>query len=398
MGVNRSNHFRPQILRRYLGAVLLYLILIFTFGGCSHTRPYYRKDIAAAPRTVELSGDQIRARLLLIGDAGAPRDGEPVLQTLAEWVNMYPQKTMAVFLGDNIYPDGIPGVKDPAGQEEAKARLSAQINTVKGTAARALFIPGNHDWARGHPDGYRILKRQEDFVNILLPGADNFLPKDGCPGPVALDWEGVRIIVLDTQWWLHRLDRFENPCALNDSAAVLAELTRLLEGAGEREVVVVGHHPLASRGPHGGFFTWKDHLFPLTNLSKAAWLPLPVIGSLYPVGRRYWFKSRQDLFSQTYGEMIGQLNRAFAARKPLIYAAGHDHSLQVMEGASMAEYTLVSGAGSETKATEVGHKKETLFAHQHPGFMVIDFLNDGRILLRVAEPDAGSTLLAHWLR
>lgn len=84
MRVNRSNHFRPKLLRRYLGAVLIYIILIFTFGGCSHTRPYYRKDIAAAPRTVELSGDQLRARLLLIGDAGAPREGEPVLQTLAE--------------------------------------------------------------------------------------------------------------------------------------------------------------------------------------------------------------------------------------------------------------------------------------------------------------------------
>ena len=88
MGINRSNHFRPKILRRYLGALSIYLLLIFTLGGCSHTRPYYRKDIATAPRSVDVSADQLRARLLLIGDAGSPREGEPVLQTLAEWVNM----------------------------------------------------------------------------------------------------------------------------------------------------------------------------------------------------------------------------------------------------------------------------------------------------------------------
>jgi hypothetical protein len=71
---------------------------------------------------------------------------------------------------------------------------------------------------------------------------------------------------------------------------------------------------------------------------------------------------------------------------PLIYAAGHDHSLQLFEGRNGPRYTLVSGMGS--RASDVGHNRRTLFAHSNPlhgGFMEIDFLTDGSARLAVWE-------------
>ena len=100
--------------------------------------------------------------------------------------------------------------------------------------------------------------------------------------------------------------------------------------------------------------------------------------------------------------MINRLNKAFAVsgadKTPLlIYAAGHDHSLQVLKGRA-TDYLLVSGAGSNVKLSKVKHGKNTLFAHKHTGFMVIDFLENGKVVLRVVEPANKEVVFHHWLK
>lgn len=73
---------------------------------------------------------------------------------------------------------------------------------------------------------------------------------------------------------------------------------------------------------------------------------------------------------------------------PLVFAAGHDHNLQVFEGRNGPRFTLVSGMGS--RASAVGSNRRTLFAHSSPfhmGFMEIEFLNDGSARLGVWESD-----------
>jgi hypothetical protein len=73
---------------------------------------------------------------------------------------------------------------------------------------------------------------------------------------------------------------------------------------------------------------------------------------------------------------------------PLIYAAGHEHSIQVFERRHGPHYLVVSGLGSSDKATPVGHDGSSLFAHsdhERPGFVSVDFLRDGRVRLAVVE-------------
>src|SRR6185503_17202403 len=72
----------------------------------------------------------------------------------------------------------------------------------------------------------------------------------------------------------------------------------------------------------------------------------------------------------------------------LVYAAGHDHSLQVFRSARGPRWTLVSGLGSSAKASAVRHGGSTLFAHSDratPGFMELDFLTGGEVRLGVVE-------------
>jgi hypothetical protein len=84
--------------------------------------------------------------------------------------------------------------------------------------------------------------------------------------------------------------------------------------------------------------------------------------------------------------MRDSLESAFKKKPPLVYAAGHDHSLQVMKGAPNAQYLLVSGAGSEAKTECAVYMRESYYVSQHrSGFMRIDILKDKGVLLSVFD-------------
>ena len=366
--------------------------IYLTFTGCSHISPYYHPDIAAIERhDVEIDNVLIY-RILLLGDAGQPKPNEPVLEMLKKWAQKEPEKTSVIFLGDNMYPDGMTAEM----QHEAPTHLGSQLEVIKSTDTHGLFIPGNHDWGGAGDEGIRALRAQEQYVNDVLTRKPSFLPEGGHPGPITFELPEaaptVRLVVLDTQWWLHRYEKPEKP-----QDEIIAELRNALDTA--LPVLVLGHHPIESYGPHGGFYDWKAHLFPIREAEKWLWIPMPIVGSLYPITRWHLVKSEQDLSSDIYKDMAAQFNSVFVNAKKtplLIYASGHDHSLQVLRG-DTTDYLLISGLGSSEKATAVSHGDNTLFAHQHSGFMVLDFF-DERVLLRVVEPVVEEVLFHQWLK
>jgi hypothetical protein len=72
----------------------------------------------------------------------------------------------------------------------------------------------------------------------------------------------------------------------------------------------------------------------------------------------------------------------------VIYAAGHDHSLQVLDAGDVAGVYVVSGAGSAERVSTVTNLPESHFAHAAPGFVVVDVgVREGRdvVVLRVIE-------------
>ena len=387
---------RPNFTHYIVLLCCIVQVVQLTIAGCSHTKPYYHPDIPDSAKHDGKTEGTLQYRLLLLGDGGAPKPDEPVLKTLSEWAKKEAARTSIVFLGDNMYPEGMTERK----KHEATTRLTPQLAVAKTAGAHGLFIPGNHDWASGRAEGHSAVRAQEEFINNALAGESNFLPPGGSPGPVALDLPktnpAVRLIVLDTQWWLHQHEKPEK-----SPETVIEELAGLLDT--ELPVIIAGHHPLESYGSHGGFYDWKAHLFPVRFWKKWLWIPIPIVGSAYPYARWHLYRSDQDMNGARNKNMVAQLNRAFATRKPppqgpplLIYASGHEHSLQVLKGA-VTDYLLVSGAAASQKVREVMSGDNTLFAHQHTGFMAIDFLDDGKALLRVVEPEGKGVLFHRWL-
>ena len=354
------------------------------------------------PPGAAASPDEIDTTLFLIGDAGEPlRRGDPVLAALRRAVADRPDRTIVAFLGDNIYARGMPpeGASD---RRDAERRINAQLAVVAGTGARGIFVPGNHDWARGER-GWDAIRRQGAYVAARGDPRVTMVPSDGCPGPVVEDAGArVRVIVLDTQWWLHEGPKPRDPdssCSADSEEEVSAALREATKDAGDRNVIVLAHHPLATGGSHGGHFTWQQHLFPLREFSRGLWIPLPVIGSAYPISRNRGVSS-QDLSSVENRRMRLVLEDALAAHRPLVYAAGHEHNLQVIRGIGGA-WHLVSGAGSYNHVGPVTWRDSTTFAVAASGYMRLDVLGDGRTRLGVMTvgPDSLATERAVlWLR
>ena len=369
------------------------ILAIFSAQGCSTNSPYIRNGISATKPNVDYS--KIKHRVLLIGDAGNPKINfalqdsvlvDPVLKQLSKRAAEIPQKTIVVFLGDNIYEVGLPPLLDKQNAELASKKLQAQINVVNNSKAHGIFVPGNHDWQDGEVGGWGAIKRQESYINKNGSEKAVLLPGNGCPGPAKYDLEDLRLILVDTQWWLHPnndkplLDcypqtKFSSSTNTDSLIQVVEEafidsLNYLANHAGKREVLVMAHHPLVSHGPHAGFLEWKDYI-----------LPFPFIKPLIKILK---IDNRQNLSSSEYRKLIEIFRQAFTTgRKPLLIASGHEHSLQILEGKNFANYLLISGSGSITKVTPVSQGDDTLFALSRAGFMELNFTTANRILLNV---------------
>ncbi len=314
--------------------------------------------------------DSIQARIVLIGDAGELNYGrEPVIDAARDLIPMN-EKTTVIYLGDNLYNYGLPAEIMPD-YTHLKSILDSQINISKGTKAKVLFIPGNHDWSNDAANGLEIVKRQGDFVDAHNDEGVYFYPKDGCPGPVEYQVnDDVVIIMYNSQWFIRKPGTkpgVESDCINKTEEQFYTELGDMLNRHSDKLVILAGHHTLKSYGIHGGFFGWKQHLFPLTDINPKLYIPLPVLGTIYPIVRKT-FGTPEDLHFPAYERMINMIQSEVRKFPNVIFVGGHEHTLQLIKDSSY--YYVVSGAGS--KHTRVSSGKGTLFDTSALGFAVLE--------------------------
>lgn len=335
--------------------------------------------------TVYPKNKTLSQRFYLIGDTGfdngkqAP-PGILALKSLAEKKDT--KKDKLIILGDNIYPSGLPS-KGEDGRKQAQSIIDKQTAKLQFFEGDIHFIPGNHDWGS---EGIISLENQKKQIKGALPSQEKpWLPKPGC-GMYFVDIsDDVHLIVLDSQWILANWDK--NPL-INKGCDEIKTLDQFydefeteLKKNQNKTTLVALHHPLYTNGVHGGTYEFSKHLFPSQRK-----IPLPGLASLANLIRVAGGVSIQDTQNNQYQSMVDRISAIASRWNRVIFASGHEHSLQYIEHDLVKQ--IVSGSGSKKSYAKLGDDGE--FAYPGYGFATLDVFEDGSSWVKFYSADKES--------
>lgn len=345
----------------------LFVIPLF-FGSCATYESKYRsiKKVPDVPNTKEISHT-----FYLIGDAGlSPINGmNPALKIFRDHLNSATENSTAIFLGDNIYPSGLPNPDESdRAYLEAINHLDAQLESLSEFKGNSIFIPGNHDW---YSDGLKGLERQQNYIQDKLGNKDVFFPQDGCPlEKIEID-DKIVVIAIDSEWYLTNWNRhptINDECEIKDRETFFEELESLIKKNRDKTTILALHHPMFTYGSHGGQFSIKENLNP-----AGGNFPFPILGSVVNLLRKTSGASITDLQNKWYRELKNRLVTLAQYSDKVILASGHEHSLQYIVEDNTPQ--IVSGSGAKKGATRL--LNGAMFSTGRMGFAQLEVYTDG---------------------
>ncbi|PWI29011.1 phosphoesterase [Flavobacteriaceae bacterium LYZ1037] len=334
-----------------------FITMILILSGCATYKPHNSN-------VNKLELEQINketTNIFLIGDAGMPNEDGTPPKTLGKLQNQFKKadkNDLLLFLGDNIYPKGIP-LKGEKAIKDAETALNLQLDVAKTFPGQVYFVPGNHDWY----SGLKGLKLQEKMVETAL-GKNTFQPENGCAiKRVNLNDDTVLLIV-DSHWYITNWNNhptINEDCELKTRTDFLDEFRSEIKKARGKITLVAIHHPMHSQGPHNGRYDVKEHMS-----------PLPVLGTIKNVIRSTSGIVNADFSNQFYNELRKNLIAAAQQNENVIFLSGHEHSLQYLEFDNIVQ--IISGAGSKT--TPIRMRDSNNYGHSVPGYAVLNISKD----------------------
>lgn len=293
--------------------------------------------------------------------------------------------------GDNYYPNGLPWgwPKDHVPGLFLDRRFDEVYAAClhDGHGLTFHLVHGNHDYrgdvylwetfAEGRFDGSDGTPRLVSYTlrSPNVADTNNETEYDGLrqaaengellslPELVPVPTDKVAIIAIDSYVMIHLQDDargHKDDDGPNEAAEKLeahwAGLRLLLaENADVRWAFVVGHHPIATHGAHGG-----HNPRPLGLHLHGLWKKIRGVVGAHDI---------QDLGHSAYDAFADRLATELAVRKRVVYVAGHEHNLQMLWYKDRL-IQIVSGAGS--KLTSVKQGRDTVFKAKEPGLVRFD--------------------------
>lgn len=340
---------------------VLYLLPLITLVlSCATYKPQYSANYK---EEIYSNDEKIVHTFFLVGDAGNVvfKDTINDSNSLVNNLNSANKNSTFLFLGDNIYPAGMPKTNDNK-RNEAEKKLQNQIDFASSFKGKTIFIPGNHDW---YSNGNEGLKRQQEFVEGKL-GKKSFLPKNGCPIESIDITDDITLIIVDSQWYITNWDNhptINENCEIKTRNQFLDEFRSEIKKARGKTTIVAIHHPMFTNGPHGGKYSFKSHM-----------TPLPILGSLKNLLRKTTGISNADIQNTHYNELKKYLTAAAQQNDNVIFVSGHDHSLQYIVKENIPQ--IISGSGS--KLEPVKNTAGGIYAHSVNGYAVLEIHENGK--------------------
>ncbi len=341
------------------------IISLVFLSNCATYKPQYKNNkklINAAPNK------EIAHSFYLLGDGGnSPIGSETItLKRLRNELNNASKNSTLLFLGDNIYPAGMPK-KGHKQRAFAEHQLNIQTDITKNFKGKSIFIPGNHDW---YSNGLKGLERQEKYITKIL-GKGSFLPKDGCPIDKVTISDDIVLLIVDSEWYLTNWDKhptINDNCEIKTRVRFFDEFKSQIKKARGKTTIVAMHHPMYTNGPHGGQFSLHQQLFPID-----ANIPLPGLATLINLIRKTSGVSNTDLQNKRYLEFKKRIVTLSQENDKVIFVAGHEHSLQYIIQDNLPQ--IISGSGSKVNPTR--NVNGGLFSAGVPGYARLDVYKDG---------------------
>ncbi len=346
-----------------------FFIVTLVLSGCATYNAQYSE---IQDQENQFPDKKIQHSFYLIGDAGNSSLGSEseALKAFKVQLKEASKNSTVLFLGDNIYPKGLPKKSDE-GREFAEHQLRVQTSAVKDFKGKTIFIPGNHDW---YSDGLKGLQRQEDFIDDIL-GKNSFLPEHGCPIEKIDISDQIVLIIIDSEWYLTNWDdhpTINDECETKTRTKFFDELESEIKKADGKTTLIALHHPMFTNGSHGGQYSFTDHM-----------KPLPGLGTLKNVMRKTGGVSTVDIHNKLYSEFRKRIITLSQQNDKSIFVSGHDHSLQYIVQDNIPQ--IISGSGSKVKPTRnIGDGK---FSYATPGYARLDVFTDGSSHVRFYSAD-----------
>ncbi|WP_430968476.1 metallophosphoesterase [Spongiimicrobium sp. 2-473A-2-J] len=332
---------------------------LFLLTGCATYTAKYSDPATSNDRP---TGKEVVHTFYFIGDAGLSPSGQlnPALRIFKDRLDKADKNSTALFLGDNIYPAGMPDPKDDLGYSVAKNHLDAQISTLDNFAGGTVFIPGNHDW---YNDGLQGLERQQKYLEKELDSKDVFFPEDGCPLKKIDISEDIVVIAIDTEWYMTNWDRhptMNDECEIKDREKFFQELEGLIKKNLDKTTIIAMHHPVFTYGVHGGQFAFRQ-------------LGIPVLGSVVNLLRKTTGASTTDVYNKRYTELRKRIVTLAQYSEKVVFASGHEHTLQYIVEENTPQ--IVSGSGAKKGATRLLNGSQ--FSTGKMGYAAMEVYTDG---------------------
>jgi len=348
--------------------IKLYIGLIITacLASCAtHHAQYGKEATAISPDT--LQDTKLIHRFYLVGDAGLATQpqSQQQLGIIKQKLNTGSINSSLLYLGDNIYPLGMPP-KDHKDREAAEASLASQLALADGFTGKTYFIPGNHDWYHGLAG----LKEEEKMVKEKL-GKHSFLPDNSCGITDVKINDNITLIAIDSQWFIEDWDNYptiNDDCDIKTREGLFTELESLLNKNQDKTIIIAIHHPLMSNGSHGGELALRKELFPLQYN-----IPMPVLGSLANLVRNTGGVISQDIQSKIYTTLSKRIRALIQDKNNVVVVSGHDHNLQFVRKDNVNQ--IISGSGSKVEAARAKYPED--FSYGGTGYATLDVYDNG---------------------